>query len=64
VTTIDTRGREFEILHQVTELMDELKPEHQRQIMALLAARYVMALRNQKSAKRQRFPLQPGQRSR
>lgn len=40
----DDEKREFEIAGYVADLIDQLPPEKQRQVMALLAARYGMRL--------------------
>lgn len=40
----DVKGREFQIAEQVAELLDTLKTEQQRQIMAMLATRYGLKL--------------------
>lgn len=41
----DVKGREFQILEQVAELLDTLKPDQQRQVMAMLATRYGLTLK-------------------
>lgn len=41
----DTKGREFQIAEQVAELLDTLKPEQQRQVMAMLATRYGLTIK-------------------
>lgn len=41
----EVKGREFQIAEQVAELLDTLKPEQQRQVMAMLATRYGLAIR-------------------
>jgi hypothetical protein len=38
------KGREFEILQSVAELLDTLPPDKQKQAMAMLAARYDMKI--------------------
>lgn len=40
----DVKGREFQIAEQVAELLDTLKSEQQRQVMAMLATRYGLNL--------------------
>lgn len=40
----DLKGREFEVAEQVSELLDTLKAEEQRQVMAMLAVRYGLKL--------------------
>lgn len=41
----DVKGREFEVLSQVAELLDTLKPDQQRQVMAMLATRYGLTIK-------------------
>ena len=41
----DVKGREFQIAEQVAELLDTLKPEQQRQVMAMLATRYGLTIK-------------------
>lgn len=41
-----TKGREFEIAAQVAELLDTLSKEAQRQVMALLASRYGLTIKD------------------
>lgn len=45
MTSTETKGREFEIAQEVAELLDTLPPEKQRQVMAMLATRYGMILK-------------------
>ena len=45
MTSTETKGREFEIAQEVAELLDTLPPEKQRQVMAMLATRYGMTLK-------------------
>lgn len=45
MTTIPTQGREFEVAQEVAGLLDTLTPEQQRQVMALLATRFGMQLK-------------------
>lgn len=42
----ETKGREFEIAAEVAELLDTLKPEQQRQVMAMLASRYGLTIKD------------------
>lgn len=46
----DVKGREFEVLSQVAELLDTLKPDQQRQVMAMLATRYGLTIKEPSSA--------------
>jgi len=48
--TTETKGREFEIMRDVAELMDTLKPDQQRQVMAMLAARYGLKIQEPTAA--------------
>lgn len=41
----DVKGREFQIAEQVAELLDTLKTDQQRQVMAMLAARYGLTIK-------------------
>jgi hypothetical protein len=41
----DVKGREFQIAEQVAELLDTLNPEQQRQVMAMLATRYGLTIK-------------------
>lgn len=41
----DTKGREFEIASEVAELLDTLTKEQQKQVMAMLAARYGLTVK-------------------
>ena len=41
-----TAGREFEIAAHVAELLDTLSKEQQRQVMALLASRYGLTIKD------------------
>lgn len=59
MTTIPTKGREFEIAAQVAELLDELPPQQQLQVMALLAARYGVTFKEPRSTKPRRYSPQP-----
>ncbi len=43
--TETTKGREFEIAAEVAELLDTLRPEQQRQVMAMLATRYGLSIK-------------------
>lgn len=43
--TETTKGREFEIAAEVAELLDTLRPEQQRQVMAMLATRYGLTIK-------------------
>lgn len=45
MNSTETKGREFEIAQEVAELLDTLPPEKQHQIMALLATRFGMTLK-------------------
>lgn len=45
MTTTETKGREFEIAAQVADLLDTLPKEQQRQVMAMLAARYGLTVK-------------------
>lgn len=42
----DTKGREFEIAAQVAELLDTLSQEQQKQVMAMLASRYGLTIKD------------------
>lgn len=42
----DTKGREFDIASQVAELLDTLTKEQQRQVMAMLASRYGLTIKD------------------
>jgi hypothetical protein len=42
--TDEIKGREFDIAAPVAELLDTLKPEQQKQVMAMLASRYGLKL--------------------
>ncbi len=45
MTTIDNKGREFEVAAQVAELLDTLPKDQQKQVMAMLASRYGLTLK-------------------
>ena len=51
MTTIDNKGREFEIMHYVAELLDTLDADQQRQALAMLAVRYGMQLKDPPAAR-------------
>jgi hypothetical protein len=40
----DLKGREFQIAAEVADLLDQLPPEKQKQVMAILASRYNLKL--------------------
>jgi len=42
----EVKGREFEIAAEVAELLDTLSKEQQRQVMAMLASRYGLTLKD------------------
>lgn len=52
MTTAETKGREFEIAAEVADLLDTLSKEQQRQVMAMLATRYGMTLKDPPAATR------------
>lgn len=41
----DVKGREFDIAAQVAELLDTLSKEQQKQVMAMLATRYGLTIK-------------------
>ena len=41
----ELKGREFRIAEQVAELLDSLPPEKQKQVMAMLATRYGLTIK-------------------
>lgn len=43
--TTDTKGREFEIAAEVADLLDTLTKEQQKQVMAMLATRYGLTIK-------------------
>ncbi len=45
MTQEEIEGREFDIAAQVAELLDNLTKEKQRQVMAILASRYGLQLK-------------------
>lgn len=45
MTQEEIKGREFEIAAQVAELLDTLSKDQQRQVMAMLASRYGLQLK-------------------
>lgn len=58
----DTKGREFQIAEQVAELLDTLKPEQQKQVMAMLATRYNLTIKEPASNTGRGYPPRPKRR--
>lgn len=46
----DLKGREFDIAAQVAELLDTLSKEQQKQVMAMLATRYGLTIKESTQA--------------
>ena len=61
--TEDTKGREFEVAAQVSELLDTLRPAEQKQIMAMLASRYGLKITEPSSPVRGDYKPSPKRRS-
>lgn len=55
----DVKGREFQILEQVAELLDTLKADQQRQVMTMLATRYGLALKEPPQATGRGYTARP-----
>lgn len=59
--TNDQKGREFEIMAEVADLIDQLPKDKQKQVMAMLAARYGLQLKEPPATGRAGY--RPGPRS-
>jgi len=55
----DVKGREFQIAEQVAELLDTLRPDQQRQVMAMLATRYGLKINEPTQATGKRYSPTP-----
>lgn len=55
----DTKGREFEIASQVAELLDTLSKEQQRQVMAMLASRYGLTIKDPPASTARGYTVRP-----
>ncbi len=60
--TQPTKGREFEIAAEVADLLDQLPPEKQKQVMAMLATRYGMKLTDPPASSGRGYRLSPKRR--
>lgn len=58
----EVKGREFAMLEQVAELLDTLKPEQQRQVMAMLATRYGLTIKEPPSTTGRGYTARPKRR--
>jgi hypothetical protein len=50
MTSTEVKGREFEILAIVAEQIDELPEDKRKQVMAMLAARYGLIIRDRSNS--------------
>ena len=58
----DTKGREFEIAAEVAALLDTLNKDHQKQVLALLASRYGLAIKDPPTGAGKRYAISPRRR--
>lgn len=58
----DLKGREFEIAAQVAEQLDQLPPEKQKQVMAMLASRYNLTIKDPPASQGRGYAAKPKRR--
>lgn len=62
MTQEEIKGREFEIAAQVAELLDTLNKDQQKQVMAMLASRYGLQLKEQAAGAGKGYTARPKRR--